>query len=314
MSKYIKVTDAMRAELLRDFEKSLANAKLADGKVTVSKTFTAPQTKASLYFTPAAFAKMIMLVQEFSDEVAWHGMAFRGEDPEKHEYFITDIMVYPQEVTGATVNTDQEKYQTWLMEQSDEVFPHIRMQGHSHVNMATSPSSVDLEHQGRILEQLDDDMFYIFIIWNKRMEHNIKIYDLRKNILFEPSDITVSLTGEGVDFDAFIADAKSKVARKTYVPVAAPKYGRDYPYESGPTYNGYYKDKNGEWKNIYDDPRPITKPVSAAQLAVVQGGSQKKDEPKKEFESRPRSEISAGWDNDGYDEIYGQQRFYGSGK
>ena len=44
--------------------------------------------------------------------------------------------------------------------------PHLYA-GHSHVNMGTSPSSVDLNHQEEILRMLGDNDFYIFMIWNK---------------------------------------------------------------------------------------------------------------------------------------------------
>lgn len=277
MSKYIRFPAAMREDVRKEFEEALMHSKIADGKFSFTKTLTAPPAKASLLFTPPAFAKMLMLVNGFSSEVAWHGVAFRGEDPEKNEYLISDILVYPQEVTGATVNTDQEKYQNWLMGLDDEVFPHIRMQGHSHVNMSTTPSGTDLTHQEKILEQLDDDMFYIFIIWNKRMEHTIKIYDLQKGILFEPNDITVSMTTDGVSFEDFMKDAKAKVATKTYTP---------------PYYSGKY-DGRGTYKPPANaDPnKPITKPVSAGQLPVS--------------DTRCKSTLDDDWDCFG---IYGQQK------
>lgn len=316
MSKYIKFTDELRLSIMREFEQSLRGAKAADGKVIFSKTLTAPDTKATLFFTPVAYTKMLMLVSEFSDEVAWHGVAFRGDDPEKHEYVVTDIMVYPQEVTGSTVNTDQEKYQTWLMEQPDEIFNHIRFQGHSHVNMATTPSSVDLTHQSRILDQLDDDMFYIFLIWNKRMEHNIKIYDLQKNLLFENGDINVALTTEGVDFTAFLAEAKSNVTRKTYTP-SYPSYGKDYigNYDRG--YGGYDRNYGGCSGYSKDYSKPITKPIPASQLpAASEKKEEKKSEPSKVVDLRPRTRIDETWEDiwDRDHEVYGQQYLHDSEK
>lgn len=191
MSKIIKMTPENIAELRKDFEEALRGMKLSDGKISFTRTFGTIQRKATLQFTEIAWLKMQTLVREFDKEVAWHGIAKRGDEDGKDSYIISDILVYPQEVTGATVNTDQEKYQMWLMGHDDEVFNSIRMQGHSHVNMGTSPSSVDTSLYDRILEQLDDDMFYIFLIWNKRGDKTIKIYDLAKNVLFETSDITV---------------------------------------------------------------------------------------------------------------------------
>lgn len=184
MSKNIKITDESLNEVRKAFEEALSTGKFSDGKITFTKTLGIVNRKATIFFTELAWLKMQTLIREFDKEVAWHGIAKRGEDASKDEYYITDILVYPQEVTGATVSTDQEKYQMWLMSHDDEVFNNIRMQGHSHVNMDVTPSSVDTSLYDRILEQLDDDMFYIFMIWNKRKEKTIKIYDLAKNIFF----------------------------------------------------------------------------------------------------------------------------------
>lgn len=234
MSKIIKMTSENLAEIRKDFEEALKGVKLSDGKISFTKTFVNIQRKATLYFTEIAWLKMMTLVREFDKEVAWHGIAKRGNKPEEDSYIISDILVYPQEVTGATVNTDQEKYQMWLMNHDDEVFNNIRMQGHSHVNMGTTPSSVDTSLYDRILEQLDDDMFYIFLIWNKRNEKTIKIYDLAKNVLFETSDVTVEILDDGTGIEHFLKDAKEMVQDKKYTPSTSfghPYGGYDYAYQ-----------------------------------------------------------------------------------
>ena len=216
MAKIIKLTPDYIAEIKKDFEEMLNSAKLSDGKINFTKTFGNINREATVYFTELAWLKMQTLIKEFDKEVAWHGIAKRGDDPEKDEYYITDILVYPQEVASATVNTDQEKYQMWLMSHDDEVFNNIRMQGHSHVNMTTSPSGVDTSLYDRILEQLDDSMFYIFMIWNKRNEKTIKIYDLAKNVLFETKDCTVKILDDGTGINKFLKDAKEMVKDKVY--------------------------------------------------------------------------------------------------
>lgn len=236
MAKIIKLTPEVLAEVKNDFERELANAKLSDGKFTFSKSFGSVNRKASVNFTEKAWQKMQMLIREFDKEVAWHGVAFRGDDPEKDEYYITDILVYPQEVTGATVTADQVKYQTWLMDHDDDVFNNIRMQGHSHVNMGTTPSSVDTELYRKILEQLDDTMFYIFLIYNKRGEKTYMIYDMAKNIMFETADVTVYIVDDGTGLNDFLTDAKQKVQNRTYQ-----SYGSGYQsgYQYGNGYGGY---------------------------------------------------------------------------
>ena len=224
MAKMIKIGPECLEEVRKEFEESLKNLKLSDGKISFTKTLGTIQSRADLNFTDIAWQKMQALVREFDKEVAWHGIAFRDEDPDKNAYTITDIIVYPQEVTGATVTTDQTKYQTWLMDHDDDVFNNIRMQGHSHVNMSVSPSGVDTSLYDRILNQLDDTMFYIFLIWNKKGEKTVKIYDLAKNILFETSDVDVHILGNGFDMNAFLTDAREKVQTKP-VTVTQGNYG-----------------------------------------------------------------------------------------
>lgn len=198
MAKIIKITPDCLAEIRKDFEETLSSAKLSDGKISFSKSFGNIKRDAAVFFTHEAWQKMQALINGFDKEVAWHGLAYRGEEG-KDEYYITDILVYPQEVTGATVNTDQEKYQMWLMNHEDDVFNNIRMQGHSHVNMGVTPSGVDNSLYERILEQLDDEMFYIFLIYNKKGDKTFKIYDLAKNILFETGDVTVKVMDDDAD-------------------------------------------------------------------------------------------------------------------
>ena len=213
MGKPIKITKEHLKEARLEFEALLKEVKLSDGKINFTKTFGGNDSKTTVYYTPDAYVKMIALVNEFKDEVAWHGLARRSTDPDG--YIIYDILVYPQEVTGATVNTDQEKFQTWLMNHEDDVFNNIRMQGHSHVNMGVSPSGVDTTLYNSLLAQLDDDMFYIFTVWNKKFESHTKIYDLQKNILYENCDVETKLLDGGIGLNEFITEAKKMVSKKT---------------------------------------------------------------------------------------------------
>ena len=59
-------------------------------------------------------------------------------------------------------------------------------------------------------------MFYIFLIWNKKLEHHTKIYDLKNNTLYEDNDITYGFYEEGVDLDEFIKESHELVKTMTY--------------------------------------------------------------------------------------------------
>lgn len=248
MAKIIRLTPECIEQARKEFEESLTKLKLSDGKISFTKSFTSIERKAAIYFTELAWLKMTTLVREFDKEVAWHGIATRGEDETKDEYFITDILVYPQEVTGATVTTDQEEYEHWLDGLDNDVFNNLRMQGHSHVNMGTSPSSVDLALYSDFLSRLGNDMFYIFMIWNKRFEKTIKVYDMRKNTLFETSDCTVYVLDDGTGIEQFVKDAKAKVKTKTYVTYGAPAKPATVAPVAAKTVSGTQETKKEEKK------------------------------------------------------------------
>ena len=231
MSKPIMLTEEVIQQMTMEFAERVRSSKLSDGKINYTKSFSyeGDDDGVTVLFTPAAYAKMLMLLHSFDSEVAWHGVVERAADD---CFIIKDILVYPQVVTGATVNTDQEEYQQWCLAIDDDTFNAMHMQGHSHVNMGTTPSATDLTHQESILSQIDKDGFYIFMIWNKRLERNIKIYDMKTNTLYENSDVAVGITGEGEDLEGFIAEAKTLVQKKAYS--AASQAGA-----KGSAYGGY---------------------------------------------------------------------------
>lgn len=228
MSKPIKLTDELLQKIQEEFIAKVKATKMFDGKLEYSRSFKwedSENDRATIFLSSVAFAKMTALIQQFDSEVAWHGVVKR--DPDNPTVFrITDILVYPQTVTGATVNTDQVAYQSWLYSFDDDVFDNIRMQGHSHVRMSPSPSGVDTTHQEQILGQIKDDDYYIFMIWNKSFDHWVCIFDLKNNTLYEKSDVDVLVGDEGMDLAAFIDESKKIVTSRSYAP--ATTYGGQY--------------------------------------------------------------------------------------
>lgn len=250
MSKPIRLTDELKNNIISEFTKSVENEKMFNGEIYFKKNFEwEDDERATIVFETLAFTKMYALIQDCSDEVAWHGVAKRN--PENNsEFLISDIMVYPQEVTSATVNTDQIKYQTWLYNFDDDTFNNIRMQSHSHVNMSTSPSTTDLAHQEKILSQCDNNMFYIFMIWNKNMEHTTKIFDLENNTLYEDKDIDIIVGDSSFDIKGFLEESRKLVAKKTYTYNSGNySYGDNQVKKDNKTKSTKAKDKNNFSEN-----------------------------------------------------------------
>lgn len=291
MSKPIKLTPELKQQAVQEFAKALSEMKMADGKLSYSKNFTYKnEEKAKILFTPTAYAKMVSLLMAFESEVAWHGV---GERMDEKTFVISDILVYPQTVTGTTVDMDTEKYAMWLMENDeDDRFNHIIMQGHSHVKMQTSPSPVDKNHQEEILAQLTDDMYYIFMIWNKRLEHTTKIYDLQNNTMYEDNEIEYGIMDDQCDLDEFIDEANKQVVEHKYTGGYQYGGGSGYQY-SGGGYSGY---NGGGGKNT--TPTVTTTPTS-----------------KNKTKQKGKSDVGSGWKGRGTEDMdddasdyYGTQR------
>lgn len=273
MSRIIRITEDIITQIRNEFETTLSSCRLTDGRVSFTKTFSSIKRNATLYFTEKSWLKMQALVREFDKEVAWHGTARRIDSDDKDEYIIDDILVYPQEVTGATVTTDQTKYQNWLMSREDDVFNNLRMQGHSHVNMGTSPSGVDDSLYERLLNQLDDDMFYIFMIWNKRGEKTIKIYDLEKNVLFETADVSVQIIEDGTGVERLIKEAKTLVTSKPATVYSGYKTTNYSEY-----YNQYYGNNHAMPQGSVVKTTKATTPVQTKDVNKI-AGAQKFPDP-----------------------------------
>lgn len=248
--KQIVITEEMKQKLIQEFTEYVSRQNLTDGNVSFSRAVSSDikdAEKAKIVYTNDAWVKQAALLKHCDKEVAWHGRVTR----EGNVFKIYDILVYPQTVTGVTVNTDQEEYQKWFVEQLMNDVTDIKMQAHSHVNMGTSPSSVDLNHQKEIVSELRDDAYYIFLIWNKRYECTKKIYDYANNILYEDKDIDIEIESS-VDVCAFLDNVDKLVQEKKYTSYTQKQssytpntfkgsYG-SYGYSGYDSMMGYYED------------------------------------------------------------------------
>lgn len=302
---------------VEEFRKSVTDAKMSDGNITFTKNFNYSgddNAKAYVTFTPMAYVKMLTLLKHFDSEVAWHGTVQREDED---TFIITDVIVYPQTVTGSTVNTDQEEYQKWMMTLDDDSYNAMRMQGHSHVNMGTSPSGVDANHQQQILAQLKDDDYYIFMIWNKRLDHTIKIYDYANNIMYEDKDVVVNIANDAFDTDSFIAESDHVVTRKTYT--AGTAYGGTYGGSYGREHYSYLHDEDKPVKQSAKADSANAKTAKSKEKPVKESKGKKGRPPKNSTTKATATQMSMasypgyyGGNNASVDwdkEIFGDHRF-----
>lgn len=285
-----RIIEALRAQIL--------NSKCY-GSIDIRQNFKSDGRCALLYFTPMAWMKMTALVSEFSTEVQWHGLVRRLSEC---EFEIYDILVPPHTVTAATVTSDQEKYSNWINGLDDETFNALRFHGHSHVDMAVSPSVTDTDYRKDVITQLpkpdaNNDTFYIFLIINKRHDWSAEIYDLTYNALYsttaEEIDMMVMLD-DGDTVDNFVSEAK-KVAVQSVSSYGGKNYGNSYS-GYGSSYGGSYGG------NLYGGSQ---KPTGTTPPAAGTGYSQKNDT--KSTSVRDDDDDYYGVDEDPSDPFYSRE-------
>jgi len=208
MAKELFISDEAIEKMIAEIRASLKKSK---GKIEIKQDLPTSDKRATIYFTSEAWTKMQSLVTIYTTEVQWHGLVRRISE---NEFEIYDILVFPHSVSASTVVSDQEKYSEWLNNLSDDEFNAMHLHGHSHVNMAVSPSGVDMQYRENViatmpLPQEEEDSYYIFMIFNKRCEWSGQIYDFKYNTLYDTKDIDIDvfLYEDGM-LSNFIAEAK----------------------------------------------------------------------------------------------------------
>jgi hypothetical protein len=224
--KRLSFTQADMDLMLEEFKKSLATFRSNQEKFTYEKKFSevakvdeSKVKKPIIYFAMEAWLKMLELVKQCDKEIAWQATVEKRkyknkEDSEDFFYYIKNVLVYPQKVTGTFVDVDEVKYAEWSLQLEDEIYNNLRFQGHSHVNMGVSPSGTDLNTYQNFLDQLNKDDFYIFMILNKRSEFNIMVYDYKQDILFENKDCHVDILTSQGSLNKWTEEAMKKVEHK----------------------------------------------------------------------------------------------------
>lgn len=217
----------------------------------------------NVYFSEDAWFKIKALVDKCDKEIGFDGIV----DRDGTNFTISDIIVFPQEVTGSTVTTDDEKYMVWLAGLDDDTFNKRRFNGHSHVNMGVTPSGTDETYRSQSTKNIKD--FFVFGIFNKKEDVELTIYDIENNVIYEHKDITYYIPIP--DFDGWAKEMiDANVEEKKFVPA----YNAGSGYYGG-TYNAgtkkedkksgsknpasalndadddYYGKSNEWWKNMY---------------------------------------------------------------
>lgn len=186
-----------------------------------------------LYFMKKAYDKMRLYVELCEDEIGWLGYVEKLKDGQG--YMVTDVFLLDQEVHATTTELSPSAiidFYNSLDEEGREKFLNsCKLWGHSHVNMAPTPSGQD-DAQGLELSK-DVEDFYIRLITNKRGEYNITFYDkqIKAKVM---TDEVILYSPEGIQLRKEIQEEiKQKVKKKTY---SSTPTTRTYDYS-----DNYYK-------------------------------------------------------------------------
>lgn len=287
MAKRIYMTDTDVESIVGELRSTLTGMRCY-GSVDIKRTFKTDDRFALIYFTPIAWAKMATLVARYDTEVQWHGCVNRVSE---FEFEIYDIIVPPHEVTGTTVTSAYKPYGDWLNALDDDTFNSVKFHGHSHVNMSVTPSGTDEKYRLDLVTQLPkpvngNDVFYIFLIINKRHEWSAEIYDFTHNALYSTADIAIDtiLDDDGDGLENFMAEAKKVAVSRTY----------NSTYQ-GTSYGSSYRGSS------YEQPKSVT-PVSQIGAAAKTEGFQNEGKKTKHKGKKNGGGKCCGYDT--WDEYY----------
>lgn len=136
-----------------------------------------------VFYTPEVAAAIDYIVDNVDTEAGWFGYV----EEQGTDYLITDIYVPKQIVSGASVDIAPDAVAALTMELLDtgKDPSKLRYHGHSHVNMAVSPSTTDQDMIDDFLEHAD---YFIRGIYNKKGDARVDVYHPKDRLVFHLVD------------------------------------------------------------------------------------------------------------------------------
>lgn len=236
MISYINITDASIKSILADVKAQL-KSKNCKSKKSIEIDFEVKNKdiQRPTVYIPLHIQRLIEeIVGQAADEVAWNCTV--EYDPDAYTFSLKELLMFPQIVTSASVNVDDDKYIEFISNLSDDQLNTMRFHGHSHVNMGVFSSGTDDDYQRQMLTQIDD--FYIFGIFNKRKEVTVYVYDVQKNLMFSGQDVL--LRYDAVPENTARAEAKALLEAN----IIKPKVGYTQRiWDSRQNYNNNYQNR-----------------------------------------------------------------------
>lgn len=178
-----------------------------------------------VYIDPIALEKMTVIVDIAKKEVGWLGTA---RQLRTGDFIIDDVYLFDQEVSWSECEMTTEGLEAVAMELlsqegDDTLYNNLRVWGHSHANMGTSPSAQD-DTQMALFKDNGCDWF-IRIIANKTGRLEITVFMYRNNLVINDAEWRIAIPA--------IEDIRSQIETE----FAAKVRDKPYKYSPGTVYN-----------------------------------------------------------------------------
>lgn len=162
----------------------VVNATAMTQTTTPIRRKSAPEHQPTVYYTTDAWTTITYIVHACKDEVGWLGLV---DTLESGDYLVTDIYVPQQEVSGATTEIEADAMSDLAMEilEAGKDPSKLFYWGHSHVNMAVSPSGQDERQLGEYIEHCP---VFIRGIYNKKGDAKVDVFDRDAEIVHQCVD------------------------------------------------------------------------------------------------------------------------------
>ena len=131
-------------------------------------------------YTPYVHKVIQHIVAHQPQEIGWLGLV----DKTAYGYLVTDLYIPEQTVSAAETDIDQDAMAALAIEIDEAGLDPSKLLywGHSHVNMAVSPSHQD---EQQIASFVENSPFFIRGIYNKYGDSKVDVYDKQSNTIFQ---------------------------------------------------------------------------------------------------------------------------------
>jgi len=190
----------------------------------MAKTVSFLDNRYELYILPEARNKMEIYCDLSEGEIGWLAYV---EKFDKQGFLITDCALLKQEVHSTTTEITAEGLLEFWNSTPPERQSQIKLWGHSHVNMSTSPSGQDDSQMDYFK---DGNPWFIRLITNKKREYHIDIYDYENGIKVHMDQADLKTYNPGAE------DLRKSIEEEIKLKVKKKEYTSSY---SGRAYDGY---------------------------------------------------------------------------